>query len=1047
MKKHLLKSLALAAVLLVGGGTAKAQDAGDYLIQNVETGYYLASGGTWGTQAVTHVKPQWLTLAGSDGTFTIETHHGSGHYMTSAGWMDQTGAASVTFASLSDGTYTLSVSDNTYITSGGSDNNTAVTMEGTDGTVNAAKWKLISMSDLTSSMTSATQDSPVDVTGLINNPEMKGNMTDVTGLGTWATTGYDGTGSPSNFTFCNSYGSGSTANVAESYHSTSGFMVTQTLPELTTGVYSFEAQAFYRQDGSDTDNLLTIFFGDQEATISERTGTENNTGAAYTSFIAGTYPTETLYLEVTDDNKSSVTIGFKNANTSMWNIFGELTLKYYGTEASVTELRYADLLAQLDELITTAESLTGTMTETVSSNLSSALTTAKAIGDESTEDDINNAISTLQTAIDAANASITNNANLGQAINDVTNWATTTGGTLQYNYWSTESDISGVTTPFVQTWLSAGNTLTDGTTTYTLSGLDAGTYQVTVTVRIFNENVTTGVTGSLNLSVNGGTAIDAVANGVSAVYNRTSSEVFGTFTVIGNVSSDGVLTFTAANSSTGFNWVAYKDITVSKYDAESLATELTNLSSQTMATSVSSSISGVTSSSETATLVAAVNAARQSVSLYSALAKYLPSVVYPERTGYTRGGTSFLSSSVNYSKFSTIESEYTNKTADDDDLVYLMCDGFNDYRSYLRQIVSENITASAYVTNTTFEDSSIEGWSTSTSPYNNRVISGQSTNVDFTNGYLYENWNSSLSVGDMYQTVTNLPKGRYALKMVAFTRDNSTSNYAYITSGENTATAPTLEAETPFIVLTDPIEITDGTVEIGLHVGSGCDWAALGQVELLAVELYDQTRTPKTGASYGTICLPYDFTATNATLYTATLNEDGTAMTLEEVTAGTDETTVTASQGAAYIYGITEGSESQTFSASYTNNLVAEADEAGDGELQGVLVATVIPDGDYVLQTQDGVQAFYIVSGSSETQVLTLSAYRAYLPAQTTSDSTDSSVRSIAIGGDSATAIEAVEALDALTSGTAEIYDLSGRKLSKLQKGVNIVNGKKVIVK
>jgi hypothetical protein len=40
-----------------------------------------------------------------------------------------------------------------------------------------------------------------------------------------------------------------------------------------------------------------------------------------------------------------------------------------------------------------------------------------------------------------------------------------------------------------------------------------------------------------------------------------------------------------------------------------------------------------------------------------------------------------------------------------------------------------------------------------------------------------------------------------------------------------------------------------------------------------------------------------------------------------------------------------------------------------------------------------------------------------------------------------------VEAVKALTDGEAQIYDLNGRKLSKLRKGINIVNGVKVIVK
>jgi hypothetical protein len=40
-----------------------------------------------------------------------------------------------------------------------------------------------------------------------------------------------------------------------------------------------------------------------------------------------------------------------------------------------------------------------------------------------------------------------------------------------------------------------------------------------------------------------------------------------------------------------------------------------------------------------------------------------------------------------------------------------------------------------------------------------------------------------------------------------------------------------------------------------------------------------------------------------------------------------------------------------------------------------------------------------------------------------------------------------IEAVKALTDGKAEIYDLNGRKLNKLRKGINIVDGVKVIVK
>lgn len=66
-------------------------------------------------------------------------------------------------------------------------------------------------------------------------------------------------------------------------------------------------------------------------------------------------------------------------------------------------------------------------------------------------------------------------------------------------------------------------------------------------------------------------------------------------------------------------------------------------------------------------------------------------------------------------------------------------------------------------------------------------------------------------------------------------------------------------------------------------------------------------------------------------------------------------------------------------------------------------------------------------------------AYRAYLNAP------NAGGRAFISFADNSTT--AIQALEALTNNKAEIYDLNGRKLPKLQKGVNIVNGTKVIVK
>lgn len=103
------------------------------------------------------------------------------------------------------------------------------------------------------------------------------------------------------------------------------------------------------------------------------------------------------------------------------------------------------------------------------------------------------------------------------------------------------------------------------------------------------------------------------------------------------------------------------------------------------------------------------------------------------------------------------------------------------------------------------------------------------------------------------------------------------------------------------------------------------------------------------------------------------------------------------------------------------------------GLLTGTYVPQTITSG-YVLQNGIHGTAFYV---ASEEDPITVPAGRAYIAAS-------ANAKVLTFGNDDATAIDA---LNGLTSGKAEIYDLNGRKQDKLQRGVNIVNGVKVIVK
>ena len=120
---------------------------------------------------------------------------------------------------------------------------------------------------------------------------------------------------------------------------------------------------------------------------------------------------------------------------------------------------------------------------------------------------------------------------------------------------------------------------------------------------------------------------------------------------------------------------------------------------------------------------------------------------------------------------------------------------------------------------------------------------------------------------------------------------------------------------------------------------------------------------------------------------------------------------------------------------------IAGADSYTDAAdlLTGVYTADPIAAGEnhYVLQTQDDVQAFYIVNDA-----FTATAYKCYLTYNAGGDN----VKMLSFDFGTATGINTVQG-SGLKVQDSKIFNLAGQKMSKLQKGVNIVNGKKVLVK
>lgn len=216
----------------------------------------------------------------------------------------------------------------------------------------------------------------------------------------------------------------------------------------------------------------------------------------------------------------------------------------------------------------------------------------------------------------------------------------------------------------------------------------------------------------------------------------------------------------------------------------------------------------------------------------------------------------------------------------------------------------------------------------------------------------------------------------------------------------------------------DYIDYQDGG---SLYTDTNIDHKAFSLVETTKPSITINTKA----AGWGTVMLPFaQALPEGVKAYSVSeLKADKEKLDLVEVTA--------LEANKPYII---EGD----WEANLTGDAQGTALEVEVGLLTGVYADQTATVGTYVLQMPDaGKVGFYQVADGKDNQP-TVTANHAYLTAPASSE-----VKAFFLDEGTATAIQSV------FSGVAagEIYDLSGRKLNKLQKGVNIVNGKKVMVK
>ena len=273
---------------------------------------------------------------------------------------------------------------------------------------------------------------------------------------------------------------------------------------------------------------------------------------------------------------------------------------------------------------------------------------------------------------------------------------------------------------------------------------------------------------------------------------------------------------------------------------------------------------------------------------------------------------------------------------------------------------------------------------------------------------LYSFNNSSTPIG-----IANLVEGQY----VVINCNNQANMYNGVSgvgeykSDYSTASQVVLKAT------------ADGNMNVGFDRYVYIQWIAVYD------ELEPATMSIKVD-KWGTFIAPFDVTIPDGVEAYKVTGVSGTYLVKEAV-----ETTIPANT--PVVLNNTTGADvSETFYGAQRT-----ADSYTVGNLTGVYTAATIPASDedhvrYVLQTKSGVQAFYKVASD-----FTATPNKCYL-----SVPSEAAVKAAFFELGDADAINTVQG-SGFKVQDSEIFNLAGQRMSKLQRGVNIVNGKKILVK
>ncbi len=902
---------------------------GDYLIVDAD-GDYLGGGLTWGTQAAIIGKPQFIGFeVQGDGTYHLDSHQyndENSHYMGANLYFDNATPVDWTIVEV-EGGYTISGTVEAYdeegnftsyktgyLTSNGFQ--TVATVE-----VTPYAWTLVTKDEVVASMADATEEVPVDVTALIAAPELK-RHSNTEWYPTWTVTGYDGTDTPTDYSFGGSVDPSSVASCAESYHSENGFNFSQEITLPLAGYYTLSAKGFYRNDGSETLLLPVLYAGDQTSTFPELDTSAGSMAEAYAEFLEGLHQINAILFEAEEDGET-VTIGFKGEDTSLWNIFGELELLYYGTEEPVLP----------EGTVHECEAGEGEYDATADRYLPAHWTIDNGIG----------------------------------------------AGNFHINTWSYEADPSGMVTPFVEYWVGSGSQLSDATISHTqLTGLTAGYYEVSIFARAFNESSLVDISEGITFNANN-VSID-MNKETHATYDHVSAEEYGTYKVYCYVDEDGTLDIDFTLKNVNCDWLAFKNLKVVHLGFS--LSDLPRLSAAegTMNSSIESAqTTALAAYEEEATLdnynaaYQAVECARVSVAFYAGIAETLEQLeAYLDDSGKAwleanNAIVAYRNNTLTYQDMydvywgavkqqTTVGTDLTDAMENTGAWTAEQGDGPNAYNTFATETYMDALYAN-------YDSEASEGrvlYFTVTG-----LSAGSTYTVSF---YVAANMANEVD-GSSGDGITE-----------AFANDATEE----ITVGTNSAAQITSVDDMTLVTLTCTVG-EDGILTFGLqNVATGGNWFLCAPLSLTIGEEMSVT-WEMTYVEWGTLILPFAAdipTATDEneeatlTVYSCPgLESDGTTLTLEksETIKACTPYILSGTAGTYTFSDVPTNGETTSFSSGLlTGTLVNMSQEDGD---------FTADSGQYVLQNhEDEGLAFYQIT--SESIGVTLNAYHCYLTSE-----------------------------------------------------------------